>query len=70
MLPRIPKIILVAGPDLHIRGGRGYPDPEIRGGGGDFKKDFSRLFGPQFGLKIMGGAGGRAPPPDPSLNRI
>ena len=43
-------------------GGPGHPDPEIKwgGGGGAVSKNFFRLFGPQFGLKI------RAPPPAPS----
>ena len=37
-----------------------YPDPEIRWGGGgeaDLTENFLRPFGPQFGLKINGGAG-------------
>ena len=41
----------VVDPDLQIRGGRSS-DPEIRGGG--LQKDFFRLFGPQFGLKVRG----------------
>ena len=40
----------VADPDLQIRGGGRSSDPELRGGG--LQKDFFRLFGPQFGLKI------------------
>ena len=36
------------------KGEAGHPDPEIGGGGGGFKKSFSRLLGPQFGLKISG----------------
>ena len=36
--------------------GGGYPDPEIRGRGQSHKKIF-QPFGPQFGLKIRGGAG-------------
>ena len=39
-------------------GGGGDPDPEIEGSG--FKKKFFRPFGPQFGLKLMGGAGAGA----------
>ena len=55
----------MADPELWIRGrGRGsrggssHPDPKIKRGGG-LEKNFSRPFGPQFGLKIRG---------DPSLN--
>ena len=44
----------VADPDLQIRGG--HPDPEI-GGGDRPQKNFFRLFGPYFGLKIRGGPG-------------
>ena len=36
-------------------GGGGYPDPKIRGWPG-LNKIFFRPFGPQFGLKIGGGA--------------
>ena len=42
---------LVADPDLQIGGPPVLPDPEIRRGGGD-----------HFGLKIMGGGGGRPGP--------
>ena len=45
-------------------GGGGHPDPEIRGGG--LKKKFPP-FRPQFGLKIRGRVGPRAPSLDPSL---
>ena len=38
-----------------------HPDPENSGGGGRSEKNFFRLFGPQFGLKISGGAGGPSP---------
>ena len=47
--------------------GAGHPDTEIRGGP-QSQKNFFRPFGPQFGLKIRGGA--RAPrtlPLDPPL---
>ena len=46
-------------PDLQIRGrGRsGYPDPEIRGGGGAVSEKFFWPHGPQFGLKIRGRPG-------------
>ena len=47
------------------KGRPGHPDPEISGGA--LKKDFFRLFGPQFGLRIRGGW---APPLDPPLNMI
>ena len=50
----------VADPDLQIRG-PGHQDPDIRGGGAGSKKKISRLFWPQFGLKIRG-----ARPPGPS----
>ena len=45
----------VANPDLQMGGGRGHPDPEIRGGP-VLKKIFFRPFRPQFGPK-KGGAG-------------
>ena len=55
----------LADPDLQIRGrgrvGGGHLDPEISGAPG-LKKNFSRPFGPQFGLKIGEGGGG---PPGP-----
>ena len=38
--------------DLQIR--EGHPDPEM-GGGGGLKQKIFLPFGPQFGLKIMGG---------------
>ena len=45
-------------------GGRpGHPDPEMVGGGG--LKIFFHPFEPQFGLKIRGEPGPRAPPLDP-----
>ena len=48
--------------------GGGHLDPEIRGGGPGLKKNFSRSFEPQFGLKIRGeGRPPRAPPLDPPL---
>ena len=45
-------------------GGPGHPDPEIKLGGGAVSKNFFRLIGLQFGLKI------RARPPhlDPTLS--
>ena len=43
-------------------GGGGHPDPEIREGGADLKKNFFRPFRAQFGLKIEG-----APLLDPPL---
>ena len=43
-------------------GGGGHPDPEIRGG--RLKKKFPP-FRPQFGLKIRGREGPRAPSLDP-----
>ena len=59
-------------PDLHISGGEGgrgggavIKTLRIAGGGAGSEKKFFRLFGPQFGLKISGGAGG--PPLDPPL---
>ena len=50
--------------DLQIRGVPGHPDPEIRGGGGGFPKNFFRSL-PQFGVKIRG----RAPLQDPPLQQ-
>ena len=54
----------MADPDLQIRGqGGGPPDPDP-----GLQKVFFRPFGPQFGLKIRGGARApRAPPLDPPL---
>ena len=42
-----------------------YLDPEIKAGGGEAvsKNNFFRVFGPQFGLKIRGGAGPPGPLP-------
>ena len=42
----------MADPDLQIRGkgGRGYPDPEIRGGGGSFLK---KMFFSPSGLGLV-----------------
>ena len=64
----------LADPDLQIRGrgrgrgrvGDGHLDPEIRGGPG-LKKNFSRPFGPQFGLKIGEGGGSGPPAPLPCI---
>ena len=50
----------MADPDLQIKGGPGFPYPEIRGEAG--LNFFFRPFGPQFGLKIRGpGAPGHSP---------
>ena len=53
----------MADPDLHIRGGPGHPDPEIRG----LQKIFFQPFGPHFGRKYGGVRAPRAPPLDPPL---
>ena len=50
-------------PGLQIRGEPVHPAREIRGGP-SLKKMFFQSFGPQSGMKIMGGGGG--PPPGPS----
>ena len=52
------------GPDLQIRGrgGGGYPDPEISGGG-RFPKNWEK----NFGRKISWGVGGGGAPLDPPL---
>ena len=42
----------------------GHPDPDMGGGGGGLKI-FFQPFEPQFGLKIRGEPGPRAPPLDP-----
>ena len=42
-------------------GGNDHPDPEMRGAA--VSKKFFRPFGPQFSLKIRGGAGGPGPSP-------
>ena len=52
----------MADPDLQIREGPGYPDPEIRGARS--QKNISRPFGSHFGLKMRGGEGG-SPGPSP-----
>ena len=52
------------GPHLQIGGGGGNSDPEIREGRVS-PKNFFRPFGPQFGLKIRAGGGGRAPQAPP-----
>ena len=54
----------MADPKLQIRGGggEGAVIQTLRKGGGQSQKKFSRLLGPQFGLKIRG-----AGPPGPSL---
>ena len=54
--------------DKGRRVGDGHPNPEKRVEG-RLKKTFFRPFGPQFGLKMMGGGGWvpRAPPLDPPL---
>ena len=46
-------IITVTDPDVQISGGRGYPDPEIRGGGVRSLK---------FGLEIKGSPRPPRPP--------
>ena len=51
-------------PGLQIRGEPGHPAGEIRGGP-SLKKMFFQSFGPQSGMKIMGGGPPRAPPLDP-----
>ena len=51
----------VMDPGLQIRGEPVHPDREIRGGP-SLKKMFFQSFGPQSGMKIMGGG----PPPGPS----
>ena len=49
----------MANPDLQIRGGPGYLDPEIEEGVGEgARKIFVWPFGPQFGLKMEWGGGG------------
>ena len=60
----------MANPDLQIRGGPGHRDPEIEEVGEGARKIFVWPFGPQFGLKMEWGGGGRggtpgAPPLDP-----
>ena len=54
----------VMDPGLQIRGEPVHPDREIRGGP-SLKKMFFQSFGPQSGMKIMGGEPPRAPPLDP-----
>ena len=49
----------MANPDLQIRGGPGHLDPEIEEGGEGARKIFVWPFGPQFGLKMERGGGGR-----------
>ena len=56
-------LLSMADPDLQIRERPAHPDPEITGEGRGIKKNFFRPFGPQFGLKIRGGAGPPRPPP-------
>ena len=51
-------------PGLQTRGEPVHPDREIRGGP-SLKKMFFQSFGPQSGMKIMGGGPPRAPPLDP-----
>ena len=51
-------------PGLQIRGEPVHPAREIRGGP-SLKKMFFQSFGPQSGMKIMGGGPPRAPPLDP-----
>ena len=51
----------MANPDLQIRGGPGHLDPEIEEGGEGARKIFVWPFGPQFGLKMERGGGGRHP---------
>ena len=52
----------MANPDLQIRRGPGYRDPEIEEVGEGARKIFVWPFGPQFGLKMEWGGGGEAPP--------
>ena len=51
-------------PGLQIRGEPVHPAREIRGGP-SLKKMFFQSFGPQSGMKIMGGGPPRAPPLGP-----
>ena len=51
-------------PGLQIRGEPVHPDRKIRAGP-SLKKMFFQSFGPQSGMKIMGGGPPRAPPLDP-----
>ena len=58
------QLLTVADQDLQTTlglGGNDYPDPEMRGAA--VSKKFFRPFGPQFSLKIRGGAGGPGPSP-------
>ena len=57
----------MANPDLQIRGGPGHRDPEIEEVGEGARKIFVWPFGPQFGLKMEWGGGGR-PPRGPTLD--
>ena len=60
--------------DLEIKGAPVIQT--LRKGAARFPKEFFRLFGPQFGLKIRGGGGWgrarapRAPPLDPPLDFV
>ena len=64
-----PRHDAVANPNLQIkRGGRSYR-PWNKGGRGGVKKTFFWSFGPQFGLKLRGSLGPRAPLLDPPPRR-
>ena len=58
----------VADPDLQIRGPRSSRPRHKGWGGGAVSKTNSRLFCPQFGLKIRGARSPRGPPLDPPLD--
>ena len=53
--------VVVVGGGGGVGGGNDHPDPEMRGAA--VSKKFFRPFGPQFSLKIRGGAGGPGPSP-------
>ena len=61
----------MANPDLQIRGGPGHLDPEIEEGGKGARKIFVWPFGPQFGLKMERGGGGKSlPGPLPWIHHL
>lgn len=49
-------------PDLQIRGGRGYPEPELTRGWGAVSKIFTVLLRAPVQAGVGGGGEGRAPP--------
>ena len=57
----------VMDPGLQIRGEPVHPDREIRGGP-SLKKMFFQSFGPQSGMKIMGGGPPPGPPPGSAMD--